>query len=58
MRPRILDRKLSTERRRTTSKTHSAFNGLLRRLSTRTDSSFGGAQSQAEVSEIFRYDRF
>jgi hypothetical protein len=41
--------------KRTASKTHSAFNGLLRRLSTRTDFSHGCAQGRAEVSEIFHF---
>ncbi len=59
MRPRIPDRKFPTESRRTVSKSHSTFNGLLGRLSTCADSSFfGGAQAQAEVSETLRRDGF
>lgn len=55
MRLRIPDRNFPTESRRTVSKTHSAFNDLLRRLATRTDSSFfGGAQARAEVSKTLR----
>lgn len=49
MRPRIPNRNFPTESRRTISKSHSTFNGLLRRLSNRAESSFfGGAQAQEE----------
>lgn len=59
MRPRILDCSLPIRRRRTIIlKTYAGLNGLLRRLFPRTDSSFGVAKGQLEVSEIFRYDRF
>ena len=57
MRPRIPNHKFPTESRRTISKSNSTFNGLLRRLSTRADSSFfGGEQAQAVVSETLRRD--
>ena len=58
MRPRIPNRNFPTESRRTISKSHSTFNGLLRRLSNRAESSFfGGAQAQEEVSGILRRNR-
>lgn len=55
MNHRILNDNFSAETKCTASKTHSAFNDLLRHLFIRTNFSHDCAQDQAEVSEIFYF---